>query len=84
MGQAAVTGRLRGPHEPVIGTSVYLIVKLYVHVFSKSAGVVIPECFGISKSLGIQSEGDRDRLNQTAMKVHLSSPCSSTSYPQMP
>lgn len=36
----------------------YLIVKLDVHVFSKSAGVVIPECFGVSKSLAIQSEGD--------------------------
>lgn len=55
----------------------YLIVKLDVHVFSKSAGVVIPECFGISKSLAIQSEGDRDRLNQTVMPGLSSSPSSS-------
>lgn len=47
----------------------YLKVKLYVHVFSKSAGVVIPECFGISKSLGIQREG---RLNQIVIHCHLS------------
>lgn len=51
----SVVGKLKGPREPVIGTSVYLKVKLYVHVLSKSAGVVIPERLGISKSLEIQN-----------------------------
>lgn len=39
----------------------YLKVELDIHVFSKSAGIVIPECSGISKSLGIQNGGWRRR-----------------------
>lgn len=33
------------------GGSIYPEIKLDVHVLSKPAGVVIPECFGIAKSL---------------------------------
>lgn len=69
LGLGSVTGKIRGPHEPVIGASVYLKIKLYIHVFPKSAGVVIPERSGISKSLEIQS----------VIHCHLSSPCVSNS-----
>lgn len=33
------------------GGSVHPEVKLDIHVFSKPAGVVIPQCFGIAKCL---------------------------------